>query len=257
MAASFSDFDRFSLPGEEPGKTIFRSPISGPAVILIHELPGMTSECQRRGEWLVDQGFTVYMPLLFGEPGENYGMKPMFWPCVRKEFHLWGRDRTSPIVDFLRKLARYAKSECPGSGVGAIGMCLTGGFGLAMMVEPDVRAPVVCQPSIPNAFFPVSQVGMSEKDFESACERCVADGIDVLGFRFEKDPICRRQRFSKLAQRLGDRFEPHVVGADGRSTKKGHAVLTDDFYNNKEFHDEEKREIEAKLVAHLNRYLSE
>ena len=40
-----------------------------------------------------------------------------------------------------------------GPGVGAVGMCFTGGFALAMMTEPSVVAPVLSQPSLP--LFPI------------------------------------------------------------------------------------------------------
>ncbi|MFX4466499.1 hypothetical protein ABTA69_20810, partial [Acinetobacter baumannii] len=65
------------------------------------------------------------------------------------EFNVWANGRSSPIVDWLRALARSAHAECGGRGVGALGMCLTGGFALAMMTEPAVVAPVLSQPSMP------------------------------------------------------------------------------------------------------------
>jgi hypothetical protein len=91
---------------------------------------------------------TVYLPSLFGEPG-----RPASYPyvlgsiatvlCVRREFALWSANRSSPIIDWLRALARRAHKECGGRGVGAIGLCLTGGFAIAMMTEPKVIAPAL------------------------------------------------------------------------------------------------------------------
>jgi dienelactone hydrolase len=49
----------------------------------------------------------------------------------------------------LRALARRAHKECGGRGVGAIGLCLTGGFAIAMMTEPNVIAPALAEPSLP------------------------------------------------------------------------------------------------------------
>jgi dienelactone hydrolase len=66
-----------------------------------------------------------------------------------REFTPWAADRSSPIVDWLRALAREVHAECGGKGVGAVGMCFTGGFALAMMTEPSVVAPVLSQPSLP------------------------------------------------------------------------------------------------------------
>jgi hypothetical protein len=44
-----------------------------------------------------------------------------------------------------------AHAECGGRGVGAIGMCFTAGFALAPMIEPNVVAPMLSQPSLPAA----------------------------------------------------------------------------------------------------------
>ncbi len=44
--------------------------------------------------------------------------------------------------------------ELGGPGVGALGMCFTGGFALAMMVDASVAAPVLAQPSAPFAVTP-------------------------------------------------------------------------------------------------------
>lgn len=97
---------------------------------------------------------SVYLPSLFGEPGRPitslYHIKSTAEViCVRREFTLWRRNRSSPIVDWLRALARRAHEECGGPGVGALGMCLTGGFALATMTEPKVIAPVLAEPSLP------------------------------------------------------------------------------------------------------------
>ena len=61
------------------------------------------------------------------------------------------------IVEWLRALARKAHAECGGKGVGAVGMCFTGGYALAMMTEPAVVAPVLSQrrcPALPCSCIP-------------------------------------------------------------------------------------------------------
>ena len=42
---------------------------SGPGVIVIHEIPGITPEVATFAEEVVDAGFTVVMPSLFGTDG--------------------------------------------------------------------------------------------------------------------------------------------------------------------------------------------
>src|SRR6266508_1008518 len=67
---------------------------------------------------------------------------PILLSCVSREFAVF-TDRTSPVVGWLRALAAHAHAECGGPGVGAVGMCFTGGFALAMAVDAAVLAPVL------------------------------------------------------------------------------------------------------------------
>jgi dienelactone hydrolase len=46
---------------------------SGPAVIVIHEMPGLHPGVTAFGQRLVDAGYRVYMPSLFGRPGAPFG----------------------------------------------------------------------------------------------------------------------------------------------------------------------------------------
>ena len=81
--------------------------------------------------------------------------------CVRREFNAWAADKSSPVVDWLRALARKAHADCGGRGVGAVGMCFTGNFALAMMTEPSMVAPVLSQPSLPIGKKKAAALGVS------------------------------------------------------------------------------------------------
>ncbi len=123
-------------------------------MIVIHEVPGLHPLVVDFADRLVAQGMTVFMPSLFGTPGKPatkaYALRTIIGNiCIRREFNVWSGGKSSPIVDWLRALARHAHAECGGPGVGAVGMCFTGGFALAMMTEPAVIAPVLSQPSLP------------------------------------------------------------------------------------------------------------
>ena len=126
----------------------------GPAVIVIHEVPALHTLVIEFADRLAAAGMTVICPSLFGTPGsvptKAAAVKQLFLNiCIRREFSTWNDGRSSPIVDWLRALAKQAHDECGGPGVGAVGMCFTGGFALAMMSEPSVIAPVLSQPSLP------------------------------------------------------------------------------------------------------------
>jgi len=209
---------------------------SGPGVIVIHEVPGITPPVAAFARRVVERGFTVLMPSLFGTVGKPattpYVMSSMMRACVSKEFHCFASGEPSPITTWLRALARQAHEELGGPGVGVVGMCLTGEFGLAMMVDESVAAPVLSQPATP---FPVGKtrqasVGLSDSDLE-AVRRRGAEGCQVLGLRFTADPFVRPARFDALRNLLGDNFIAVEIdsspGNEYGFTKMTHSVLTD------------------------------
>ncbi len=149
---SLEDFEQRELTFA--GETV-RTHIGGdgPAVVVMTEIPGITPHVARFARWVRDAGFTVWMPSLFGRdgvsPSPELAMESMGSGCVRREFTAFAIGETSPMAAWLRQLAAHAHSECGGPGVGAIGMCFTGNFALALMLEPAVLAPVMSQPSLP------------------------------------------------------------------------------------------------------------
>lgn len=209
----------------------------GPAVIVISEVPGITPELVVFADRVVDLGCTAVVPHLFGEPGAPmsgpYAARVLAWCCVSREFATWATGKTSPVIEWLRALGRDAHARCGGPGIGVVGMCLTGGFALGMMVDDSVLAPVLSQPSLP---LPVSRrhrrsLGVSDADLTAARTRAAA-GVPVLGLRFTCDIASPRERFARLREELGDAFvgveidsspgNPHGIG------KRAHSVLTED-----------------------------
>jgi dienelactone hydrolase len=183
---------------------------SGPGVIVIHEIPGISPPVIKFAEELVDAGYTVVMPHLFGKPGVRVNPATIASAvrkvCVSNEFVTLRAGKTAPIADWLRSLARELHAELGGPGVGALGMCLTGGFALGMMVDPSVAAPVLCQPSAPFAVTPAlgRDLGLSPADLATVKERA-ANGCPVLGTRFASDPAVG-SRFDVLTKELGENF---------------------------------------------------
>ncbi|WP_456843734.1 dienelactone hydrolase family protein [Cellulomonas sp. P5_C6] len=183
---------------------------TGPGVVMIHELPGLTPPCIRFGEEIAARGHTVVMPVLFGTPGEPKSARAtassLASVCVSREFHAFALGRTSPIAGWLRSLARHLHDELGGPGVGAVGMCFTGGFALAMLADAPVAAPVLAQPATP---FPVGRrraadLGLSPGDV-AAVRAKVAAGCQVLGVRYVGDRAVGT-RFDTLRRALGENF---------------------------------------------------
>lgn len=186
---------------------------SGPAVIVMAEMPGISPHVARFARWVRDAGFTVYMPSLFGTDGvvptAEEGAAVFRRACVSAEFRALGRGVTSPVTLWLRGLARLAHGECGGPGVGAIGMCFTGNFALTMMLEPSMLAPVVCQPSLP--LDDPAGLEISKADLSEIAERLERENLSVLAYRFQGDAFCRAERFSAYAEALGSRFDGRVL----------------------------------------------
>lgn len=198
---------------------------TGRGVIVVHELPGITPPVIAFAEEVVAAGFTVVLPHLFGtpeEPATPVAFAKVFAKvCVSREFTKLAAGETAPVADWLRSLARELHAEVGGPGVGALGMCFTGGYALAMMVDAPVEAPVLCQPSTP---FPIGKrragdLGLSAADLE-VVRRRAAQGCPVLGLRYRSDPATGT-RFETLRHEIGDRFV--AVELEG----KGHSVVTE------------------------------
>jgi len=186
---------------------------TGPAVIVMPEMPGISPHVARFARWVRDAGFTVYMPSLFGRDGAvprvRAGTDVLQRACVSAEFRAFAGQGSSPVTEWLRALARLAHKECGGPGVGAIGMCFTGNFALSMMLEPAMLAPVLSQPSLP--FDDPGAIESPEEETQVVRARLEAEDLTVLGYRFDGDKHCRAQRFAAYQEALGPRFVARVL----------------------------------------------
>jgi dienelactone hydrolase len=229
-----SDYSKTRFTHKGKTKTVYVRG-KGPAVIVIHEIPGITPQVVRFADWVVDAGFRVYMPELVGKAGRpmsaRYSAESMARVCISREFAVLAAHRSSPVTEWLRALVRHAHAEAGGKGVGAIGMCLTGNFALAMMMEPSLMAPVLSQPSLPLGTTAARRAALhlSLEELQCVRARC-AKGDKVLGLRFVRDPMCPSARFDTLRHELGGAFE--AIEIDERHANRdavspiAHSVVT-------------------------------
>jgi dienelactone hydrolase len=211
---------------------------SGPAVIVMAEMPGISPHVARFARWVRNAGFTVYMPSLFGRDGAmptaEEGGTIFQRACVSAEFRALAANQSSPVTQWLRALARLTHKECGGPGVGAIGMCFTGNFALTMMLEPSMLAPVLAQPSLPLK--DPAGLEITPEEIEAVRERLEREDLTVLAYRFKGDQVCRAERFAAYATALGDRFvarelpdsaaNPDVAPFFARYVPYPHSVVT-------------------------------
>ena len=206
------DYKKFTFSDGRWKRDVWRKG-SGPAVIIIHEIPGLHPLVFRFADHVAAAGMTVFLPSLFGTPGKEatrgYAVREVLTAiCIRREFHIWSGSGSSPIVDWLRALARKAHAECGGNGVGAVGMCFTGGFALAMMTEPSVVAPVLSQPSGPMLGKGKERsIDASPAEIACAKARFKDENLSMMGLRFKSDAFVPDPRFEMLKAEFGDKFE--------------------------------------------------
>jgi dienelactone hydrolase len=209
------DFERRSITLRSDTKVVYVAG-TGPAVIVMAEMPGISPHVARFSRWVRDAGFTVYMPSLFGRDGAfpraEEGTAVFQRACVSVEFRAFTANESSPVTQWLRALAHLAHAQCGGRGVGAIGMCFTGNFALTMMLEPAMLAPVLCQPSLP--LNDPAGLEIAPDQLASVRARLERDDLTVLGYRFAGDRFCTAQRFAAYAEALGDRFVATVLPAE-------------------------------------------
>lgn len=209
----------------------------GPGVVLIPEIPGIHPGVLALGNHLVDNGFTVAAPSLFGTPGAPISVTntvpTILRGCVAREFAAFATNAQRPVALYLRALARDLNEKTPGKGVGVIGQCFTGGFALAAAVDDSVLAPVLSQPSLPMPLTPAQRrdPGLSESELSIVADRAANDGLCAMGLRFSEDRASPSERFKTLKDRLGDAFEVIEINSkkgnpDGIG-RMAHSVLTD------------------------------
>jgi dienelactone hydrolase len=93
------DFTHRKITLQGAAKTVYVAG-TGPAVIVMTEMPGISPYVARFARWVRDAGFTVYMPSLFGRDGAvlgaEEGVAVFQKACVSAEFRLARRQRVEP-----------------------------------------------------------------------------------------------------------------------------------------------------------------
>jgi len=231
---ALDDFSRDTFTHDGLTRSVFTAG-TGPVVIVIHEMPGLTPEVATFARRVVSAGFTVVMPSLFGTPGKPvsvpYIASSLSRACVAKEFAAFATNRTQPVIGWLRALAARSLERHGGPGVGVVGMCFTGGFALAMMVDDTVLAPVLSQPSAPLGFSKKAKAALntSPEDLDRVKER-IAQGACLMGLRFTNDMAVPKERFETLRRELGDGFLAIEIDSSRGNAhgipRSAHSVLT-------------------------------
>ncbi|PZS26610.1 MAG: dienelactone hydrolase [Pseudonocardiales bacterium] len=214
---------------------VIAPPRSGDAasLLLLHEFPGINDALVTLAEELADS-FRVVVPSIVGRDGNPSQVGTAVRLCIRKEVHAFALGVTSPAVSWLRDLVDEVVSP-DGDPFGVIGMCMTGGFALALAVDKRVRAAVVAQPALPvhrlrciplpRSLERAADLGLSPVD-RAALARTAHDGdLCARALRYRDDWISPAARLDSVEGLLGDAVG--VFTLTGPNVRK-HATLTGD-----------------------------
>lgn len=194
-------------------------------VIIIQELPGIGQETLALADRFVERGYRVFLPHLFGPIGKtatNINLLRVL--CMRREFKIFAKNESSPVVDFLSGLCTYLKIKHKVKGVAVIGMCLTGNFAISLMANEDVLAGFASQPSM---------AALSQESLHMSLEEIakIKNNIDKVGAMhcgsFEQDKLCSHKKIQLLDKTFNEGGRERIIFH--QLPGKGHAVLTLDF----------------------------
>lgn len=196
----------------------------GPTVVIIQELPGIGPETIDLARRFSNEGFRVVLPHLFGPLGRISMLGNLARVmCMRREFNLMAKHKSSPVTDWLKALCRDQLDTKGSTAIGVIGMCLTGNFAISMMADEAILAGVASQPSLP--IMRPNDLHMSQQEIDRARGRLEEHG-PMLAMRFAGDKLCTAEKFTALAEAFNDDVERiRLIELPG----PGHSVLTLDF----------------------------
>lgn len=210
--------DSFAAPvaGRETRYDVYRIG-AGPPVIIMQEMPGIGSSAIAMCRRLADAGFEVWAPHWFGPLGRTTASNALRVLCMRREFQLFAKNKSSAIVDWMRALCRHVAEVRNTKRVGVIGMCLTGNFAMTLIAEESVWAAVASQPSLPGR----SQGALHMSSDEVAAARAALDAKGSMhAYRFSGDPICTGKKFEAIDAAFNDdgvRVVLNVIEGPGHS----------------------------------------
>lgn len=245
----------------------------GRPILLMHELPGLDETNVDFAERLVQAGFQVHLPLLFGRPLQSalLGNFMRLRFCVSAGFARMAAGESGPVIDWLRALAADM-ADMAGDGrrrVGVIGMCVTGGLAIPLVVVPGVMAAVASQPAAPINFTYLltgrdgdpawrRQLNVSDGDIEAAAQCARRDDKRLLLQRFKADRACPHERVARVSAAFGEQAEVHEYARPGERWSSlrfaPHALLTQE-YDDHGDHDVATRQALARVIDFFDRTL--
>ena len=213
----------FTAPASETtiSHDVYSQGDQGPTIVIIQELPGIGPQTLDLARRFADAGYRVVLPHLFGPLGKiSLGGNLVRVFCMRREFKLFEKNASSPVVNWLRALCRDLLENHGSTAIGVIGMCLTGNFAISMMADETVLAGVASQPSMP--INRPHHLHMSAEEIAATRSRLEEHG-PMIAMRFAGDKLCTAEKFQAIDAAFNeDQERIELIELPG----PGHSVLT-------------------------------
>ena len=188
---------------------------SGPGVVVVHEIPGITPLVADFGRRLDRRRASRSRCRRWSASRASAMSRRLRDEVVRRRCACRRSSRRGRSTRRRRSSTGCARSPAictrrpAGPGVGAVGMCFSGGFALAMAVDDEMLAPVLSQPSMP---FPLGKA-------RSACARS-------LRRRPRAREGARRQRRTCACSGCASRRTAPFPTRAGRATSRSSATTS-------------------------------
>jgi dienelactone hydrolase len=197
----------------------------GPAVLVLHEVPGIDGATLAVAERIRCAGFTIVLPDMLPPPfapaSPRLLVGNMIRVCVAREFWALALRYDRPLTRWLQALAVREHGLAGGPGIGIVGMCLTGGFALAAATQAPVAVAIASEPAVPFRVRPgaSTDLGMSEGEVQVLADRVASGELCVRAFAYDRDPMTPPARMERIKSLLGS--DVVIEGIHG----KDHPVL--------------------------------
>ncbi len=236
-------FNQFSFDTDDAHHRVYYAgDRADPPLLVMPEIAGLSPGLIYFAERLVAARFQVYLPWLFGPFRDRAPLRNVLRLCIAREFAYLQAGRSAPITRWLRALVQHISRHNRDSQVGAIGMCLTGGFAIPLVIDPLVSAAVAAQPSVPcsllfaawgiRASHQLSALNVSAAEISAARDRLASGAAQLLAVRCRADRICPVEKIERLQREFPVGLQVEQYGEpDARNVlgDRPHALYTKEF----------------------------
>lgn len=212
-----------------------------PPLLVMSELAGIAPGLLMFADRLIQNGYQVYLPWMFGPLGKRAPIRNAMKLCISREFSKLQAGVSAPITDWLRALSVHVSKKNGDCNVGVIGMCLTGAFVIPLIIDPHVVAVVAAQPAAPLSLIyrvtgwriaDLQALNVSDADIAAARRRLKSGDARLFACRFQADRFCPAEKLERLRHEFPVNLETYEYANESWRNALGdrpHATFTKEY----------------------------